>query len=296
MRDLNSLKVFVRVAQFKSFKQAAANLGLTSSAVSKAITRLEAEMGVSLLQRTTRSVGLTEDGMAFFDNCRHILEEIERAENLLSRATLGPHGRLRVHMTVGYGRRIIMPKLHRFLAHYSNLSVSVELSDRVVDIVNEGFDIDIRIGEISDGRVVARKLDEIRFVTCASPSYLATYGTPQTPGDLEKHNCLAYAVMHTGRMREWLFQEAGRVRTQHVSGTLDANNSEALLRAAAAGVGLAQVSQFIARDAIAKGQVMTVLDDYAPPGKPVYAIYPRPHHVAQKVRAFIDFLISKEGS
>jgi LysR family transcriptional regulator for bpeEF and oprC len=290
VKDLNSLRVFVQVAQLKSFKAAAASLGLTSSAVSKAITRLEAEVGVGLLQRTTRSVGLTEDGAVFFDNCRQILGEIERAESLLSRATAGPYGRLRVHATEGFGRRVVMPLLNRFLDEYPNLSVSAELSDRVVDIANEGFDVDIQIGEVADSRVVARKLGHVRFVTCASPAYLAARGVPRKPEDLARHNCLVYARMHTGRLREWWFQEDGRSYGKSVSGTLHANNSEALLVAAISGLGIVNVSHFIAREAIAAGKVKPILTRYAAPGPPVHAVYLKSQNLAPKVRAFVDFL------
>lgn len=290
MKDLNSLRVFLRVAQLKSFKAAAASLGLTSSAVSKAITRLESEVGVGLLQRTTRSVGLTEDGAAFFENCKQILGEIERAETLLDRAAVGPYGRLRVHMTDGFGRRVVMPLLSRFLGDYPSLSVSAEMSDRVVDLANEGFDVDIQIGEVADSRVVARRLGHVRFVTCASPGYLAAHGVPRTPEDLARHNCLAYARMHTGRLREWWFQENGRVYGKTVSGTLNANNSEALLVAAISGLGIANVSHFIAREAIAAGQVKPILTRYTAPGPPVHAVYLKSQNVAPKVRAFVDFL------
>ena len=231
MKDLNALRVFVQVAQLRSFKAAAASLGLTSSAISKAITRLEAEVGVSLLQRTTRAVGLTEDGAVFFDNCKHILGEVDRAENLLSRATVGAYGRLRVHMTEGFGRKVVMPVVRRFLDRHPNVSVSAELSDRGVDMANEGFDLDIRIGEVADSRLVARLLGHVHFVACASPEYLALHGTPRTPDELDRHNCLSYSHIHTGRLREWQFMEAGRASARTFAGNLQANNSEALLAA-----------------------------------------------------------------
>lgn len=290
MRDLNVLRVFVRAAQLRSFKAAAASLGLTPSAVSKAIARLEAEVGVGLLQRTTRSVGLTEEGAAFFENCRQVLAQVERAESLLSGVAAGPYGRLRVHMTEGLARRVVMPLMGPFLAAHPGLSVSADLSDRTVDMANEGFDVDIRIGEVADSRLVARKLGHVRFVTCASPSYLAAYGTPMRPADLDRHNCLSYARMHTGRVREWRFMEEGRPHGRAFAGNLQANNSEALLVAAIAGTGIAHVSEFIARDAIAAGKVKRVLARFEAPGPPVQAVYLQSHNVAPRVRAFVDFL------
>jgi len=290
VRDLNALRVFVRVAQLRSFKIAAASLGLTSSAISKAITRLEAEVGIGLLQRTTRSVGLTEDGAVFFENCKQILGEVDRAENLLSRATAGAFGRLRVHMTEGFGRRVLMPALPRFLERHPSVSVSAEMSDRIVDLANEGFDADIRIGEVGDSRLVARQLGHVGFVACASPGYLKQHGMPNTPDDLDRHNCLTYSHIHTGRLREWRFSENGRTYGRTVSGNLQANNSEALLIAATAGLGIAMVSKFIAAEAIGAGRVQTILTRFAVPGPPVQVVYLRGHSVSPKLRAFVDFL------
>jgi LysR family transcriptional regulator, regulator for bpeEF and oprC len=290
MKDLNSLRVFVRVAQLKSFKAAAVSLGLTSSAISKAVTRLEADIGVTLLQRTTRSVGLTDDGAVFFANCQQILGEIERAETLLSRATAGPYGRLRVHMTEGLGRRVVMPTIGTFLEQNPSITVSAELSDRVVDFANEGFDIDIQIGEMADSRLIARRLGAVSFVVCASPDYLARHGEPRTPAELDRHNCLAYARMHTGRLREWQFQEHGSTYRKLVSGALSANNSEALLVAAISGAGIAMVSNFIAAESIAAGKVKPILTRYTAPGPPVFAVYLRAQNISPKIRAFVDFL------
>ncbi len=294
MKDLNSLKVFVRVAQYLSFKEAAANLGLTPSAVSKTITRLESELGVVLLQRTTRSVGLTDEGQLFFKNCKLILGEIDQAENLLNRATLGPHGRLRIHMTEGFGRRVIMPMLSSFLQNYPMLTVSTELSDRVVDMANEGFDIDIRIGDIADSRVVARRLGQVKFVLCASAEYLKKFGMPHHPRDLDKHNCLAYSHVHTGRLREWRFFDGDKQITKTVSGSLQANNSEALLVAAISGLGIVNVSQFIAHEAIAAGNVVPILQTFSVPGPNVHIVYLKSSSVPQKVRAFVDFLMQSD--
>ncbi|MDO9406712.1 MAG: LysR family transcriptional regulator [Polaromonas sp.] len=294
MKDLNALRVFTRVAQLKSFKEAGASLGLTASAVSKAITRLEAEVGVCLLQRTTRSVGLSDDGAVFFENCKHILGEIDQAENLLSRASTGAVGRLRIHLTEGLGRRVVMPMLRTFLDRYPGLSVSAELSNRTVDIPNEGFDVDIQFGPVADSRVVARALGRVNFVTCAAPAYLATRGAPQTPDDLARHNCLVYAHIHSGRLREWQFVDEGRARALVLHGSLQANNSEALLDAAVAGLGVVHVSRIVAREALAAGKVVPVLTAFHAPGREVHAVYLKAHTLAPKVRAFVDFLVDND--
>lgn len=291
MRDLNALRVFVRVAQLRSFKDAAASLGLTSSAISKSITRLEAEVGVGLLQRTTRSVGLTEDGAIFFDNCKQILGEIEQAELQLNRATGGPFGRLRIHMTEGFGRRVVFPILGEFLKQHPNLTMTVELSDRAVDIAGEGFDVDIRIGDVGDSRLVARLLGHLTFVVCASPEYLMRHGEPKTPDELDRHNCMAYSQIHSGRLREWQFKKGGKTFGKTVAGTLHASNSEALLIAAMSGLGIVSVSQFIADEAVQSGKVVPVLADYVALGPPVYAVYLKGQHISPKVKAFVSFLL-----
>lgn len=294
MKDLNALRVFVRVAQLKSFKAAGASLGLTASAVSKAITRLEAEVGVCLLQRTTRSVGLSDDGAVFFENCKQILGEIDQAEHLLSRASAGVYGRLRIHLTEGLGRRVVMPMLNAFLERYPGLSVSAELSNRTVDIPNEGFDVDIQIGPVADSRLVARPLGRVKFVTCAAPAYLAVRGVPRTPDELARHNCLMYAHIHSGRLREWQFVEEGRARALILQGSLQANNSEALMDAALAGLGVVHVSRIVAREALSAGKLVPVLQAFHAPGREVHAVYLKAHTLAPKVRAFVDFLVEQD--
>lgn len=290
MENLNSLRVFVRVAEARSFTEAAKRLGLTSSAVSKAITRLEKEMSVRLLQRTTRSVGLTDDGKSFFEHCQQVLTDIENAENALSRGTSAPYGRLRLHMPVGFGRRVIMPAMGRFISLYPRIIVNTELSDRVIDMAYEGIDAAVQIGEPADTRLIARKLCNLRFVTCASPDYLARYGEPQTPDELDQHHCLAYVSLHTGRYREWQFQKDGKPYSKTVSGRLNVNNAESLLEAATSGLGIAMISNFIASDAIQNGRLRCILNDYATIGPKVSVVYMPSRNLSPKVRAFADFL------
>jgi LysR family transcriptional regulator for bpeEF and oprC len=282
--------VFVRVAETRSFTEAGHRLGLTSSAVSKAIGRLEAELGVRLLQRTTRSVGLTQDGRRFFEHCQQILSEIEAAESVLHRSSDGPHGRLRVHMTVGFGRRVIMPAMHEFIRRYPNLTVNAELSDRSVDMAYEGVDASVVIGEPADARLIARKLCNLRFAAVASPEYLDRYGEPKTPEELDRHRCLAYVYLHTGRFREWIFQKDGVPYARNMHGRLNINNSESLADAAAAGMGIAMLSRFIAADAIRAGRLRCILEDHVAPGPQVSVVYLPSRVLSPKVRAFVDFL------
>ena len=290
MENLNALRVFAKVAETRSFTDAAKHLGLTSSAVSKAITRLEQELGVRLLQRTTRSVGLTNDGASFFERCQQILTDIEDAENALNRSRAAPHGRLRVHLPVGFGRRVIVPALSAFIERYPDLVLDAELSDRTVDLAYEGIDVAVQIGPLADARLIGRRLCNLRFVACAAPAYLERHGEPETPDDLDHHHCLAYVQMHTGRYREWQFVKGGRLHSKTVSGRLNLNNAESLLEAATAGLGIAMISNFIAADALCDGRLRPILTPYAAPGPLVSAVYLPGKNLSPKVRAFVNFL------
>jgi LysR family transcriptional regulator for bpeEF and oprC len=290
VENLNALRVFFRVAETKSFTVAANRLGLTSSAVSKAITRLEIELGVKLLHRTTRSVSLTNEGTRFFEQCQQILLDIENAEHTLSRATSTPNGRLRIHLPVGFGRQVIVPALSKFIDLYPDLIVDAELSDRSVDLAYEGIDATVLIGEPADNRLIARHLCHLQFVACASPEYLEKRGEPQTPDDLDQHHCLSYVMMNSGRYREWHFQKGTHTFSKTVSGRLNINNAESLLEAACSGVGIVMISNFIAGHAIRTGKLRTILNDYRAIGPPVSVVYLPNRHLSAKVRVFIDFL------
>lgn len=290
MRNLNALLVFTKVAETCSFTVAAQRLGLTASAVSKSVARLEQELGVKLLQRSTRLVSLTDEGASFFERCRNILAEIDDAESAVTLSTVTPKGRLRIQMPVGFGRRVITPKLLGFTQLHPDLCVDVELSDRVVDLAFEGIDAVIHIGPVSDSRVIARKLCRLTFSACASPAYLLQHGSPVTPDDLAKHQCLAYLLPMTGEHRPWQFAKNGQVFSQTVSGALNINNAESLLEAAIAGGGITMISNFIAAEAIRAGQLTRVLEDYVVEGPEVYVVYLPRRNLSGKVKAFIDFL------
>lgn len=288
--NLTSIAVFVRIAETLSFKAAANQLGMSGPAVSKAIARLEQHLGARLLHRTTRSVALTADGLAFLERCRRILEDVQEAEELLTSRRLNLRGRLRVQMPLGFGRHVILPEMSRFLESYPELSVEVDLSDRVVDFADEGLDLAVRIGPVTDTRLIAKKIYGIRFVTCASPSYLAKHGTPRKPEDLARHQCLPYWMPQIGKHREWPFAQHGVRFETVVSGRLNVNNSEALVDAAIAGEGICSVATFLAVDAVKSGKLKVVLKDFVTEGPPVSAVYLPSRHLSARVRAFLDFL------
>ena len=290
MRNLNALLVFVKVAETRSFTLAAQRLGLTSSAISKSIARLEQELGVKLLTRSTRLVSLTGEGTSFFERCRQILTEIEDAETAVTSTTATPKGRLRLQMPVGFGRRVVVPKMWEFTQRYPELSVDIELSDRLVDLTYEAVDAVIHIGPVTDDRVVAHNLCSLSFAAYASPEYLAKHGIPKSPDDLDHHQCLAYLLPMTGDHREWRFTKDGKDFSRVVSGALNINNAETLLEAAIAGAGLVMVSDFIAGNALRSGKIQRILSDYVVAGPEVSIIHLPRSTLAAKVRVLVDYL------
>lgn len=290
MRNLNALLVFTKVAETCNFTIAAQRLGLTASAVSKSIARLEEELGVKLLNRSTRLVSLTDEGATFFERCRTILSEVDDAESAIMRSNSTPKGVLNVQMPVALGRRLIAPKLLSFTRQYPDLILNIEMSDRLVDLQYEGIDVVVHVGPVADTRVNVHKLCNLRFAAFASPDYLAKHGTPITPGDLDKHQCLAYLLPRSGQHRPWLFSKNGQIFEQSVVGALNINNAESLLEAAVAGGGITMISHFIAADAWRSGQLTRILGDYVVDGPEVSVLYQTRHNTPAKIKAFIDFL------
>lgn len=290
MENLNALVVFVRVAEARSFTAAAERLGLTASAVSKAITRLEKELGVRLLHRSTRLVNLTNDGAGFFEHCRDILTSVEDAERAVTLAKASPHGRLRIQVPVGFGRRVVMPALRQLSQRHPALKVDAELSDRVADLAYEGFDAAVQIGQASGDLLVAREICRLRFTALASPDYLAQHGEPRTPDDLDQHNCLAYVSPLTGGYRPWEFSRDGQTFSRRVSGRLNVNHADSLVEAASAGMGIVMVSNFIAADAVRRGLLKPILTDFVAPGPRVYLVHLPTRVVSLKLRALMEAL------
>jgi DNA-binding transcriptional LysR family regulator len=295
MDTLYPISVFVRVADAKSFTVAAKRLGMSPSAASKSVSRLEQRLGVRLLNRTTRVVSLTEDGSTFYERCRGILGELEDAENAITRQHDEPRGRVRIVMPAGFGRAVLVPVLARFAQRYCELTVDVEFSSRVVDLAEEGIDVLVHIGQLSDRRLVARKLYEMSYVTVASPAYLETHGEPHTPDDLLHHLCLGHHIPYTNRYREWDFAWAGERMSKTLSGNLNLNDGSGLVAAAIAGAGIATVATFLVADAVRMNQLRVVLPDYIAAGPPVWMAYLNRRHLPSRIRAFVDFVFSEIG-
>jgi LysR family transcriptional regulator for bpeEF and oprC len=291
MKDLNSLVIFVKVAELKNLTQAARQLGLTASAVSKSITKLETELKVTLFTRTTRAVHLTNDGAAFHERCKTILTLLEEAELSLDACQRDLRGHIRVQMPVGFGRRVILPALGRFRSRYPDIVLDLELSNRVVDLAFERIDVCIVWGDVCDEQLIARKLCDVHHVACASPAYLKKFGEPASPDDLHRHQCLAYVVPHTGTYREWKFTHDGRSFSKPHSGKLNFNHGESLLEAALAGEGIAMLGTYFTDEAVRDGKLKVVLQDWVARGPQVSVAYLPNRNLSPRVRVFIDFLL-----
>jgi LysR family transcriptional regulator for bpeEF and oprC len=289
MRDLNNLSVFVKVAELRNLSEAARHLGITASAVSKAITRFEAELKVKLFTRSTRAIHLTGDGALFHERCKAILAQLDDAELALGQSQGAPRGMVRVQMPVGFGGRIILPALDEFRRRYPEVAFDIELSNRIVDMAFERIDVCVVLGAPADERVVAKKLCDVRHVACASPAYLERFGTPLHPDDLDHHHCLAYVVPHAG-YREWKFARDGRHFSKQVSGKVNFNHGESLLDAAIAGEGIAMLTTYFTDEAVRAGQLRVVLEDWVAPAPAIYLAFLPNRNLSPRIRAFIDFL------
>jgi DNA-binding transcriptional LysR family regulator len=252
---------------------------------------LEDHLRTRLLQRTTRRISLTETGRAFHERCVQILAELDEAEREAAPQAAEPRGTLRLTTAINFGTHQVTPAIALFLARHPHVRIDVSLSDRIVDIIEEGFDLAIRIGGPGAQNLVARKLGETRFVLCASPDYLARHGAPESPEDLARHNCLTYEY---ALQDAWTFRDpAGRERVVRVAGSLNSNNGDLNAAAAIQGVGIALEPDFIVGRELKNGTLVPVLEAFEAPALPIYAVYPSRRFLPAKVRAFVDFLVER---
>lgn len=292
MDRFTAMSVFARVVELGSFARAAERLALSTSAVSRQVADLEAHLQTRLLNRTTRRLSLTESGHAFYERCVQVLADLEEAEQAAAQTALVPRGTIKLTCSVSYGVRHLAPALAEFLALHPEVKFDLSLSDRVVDLVEEGFDLGIRIGALGGGNLIARRLGETRMLACASPAYLKAHGSPRTPADLARHNCVTYAYVADGD--QWLFRDrAGGEHRVRVAGNIHANNGDLLAAAAVLGVGLVFEPEIIVGEALAAGRLVRLLPDYEAPVLPVHAVYASRKHLSAKVRAFVDFLAAR---
>ena len=289
MESLSDIAVFVQVVRAGSFTAAAEKLSLSKSVVSKYVTRLEDRLGARLLNRTTRRLSLTEVGQAFFERSRRALGEIEEAEAEVSRLQGEPRGELRLGSPMSFGILHIAPLLPAFQECYPELTVDMVLDDRRSDLVDEGFDLAIRIGELPDSSLVARRLGPCRHVVCGTPEYFARHGAPQSPADLADHRALTYRYQDAPA--EWRFVDSGGdYHRVEIDGRLQLNNSLALREVLLKGAGVTLTPTFVVGPDIQAGRLVAVLTEYKALEISIYAVYAQRKHLSPKVRAFVDFL------
>ena len=291
MQRSDEMTVFVNVVREGGFSAAAKVLELTPSAVSKQVSRLEDRLNVQLLNRTTRQLSMTDEGETYFQRATAILADIEEAEALVSDRRGSPSGMLRVTSSITFGRHQIVPLMPEFLNKFRDVRLQLSLSDNVVDLVQEGFDVAIRVADLTDSSLVARRLAVDRRVVCAAPSYLERFGTPRSPEALRDHNCLV--IMNIPSMHDWEFIFGGATRKIHVEGRFETNSGVAVHEAALDGIGIAQLPAYLVAPDLKEGRLVSFLEDRVAEGKPIYAVYPHTRHLSPKVRAFIDFLVAK---
>jgi len=290
MDRFDAMLAFTRVVELASFTKAALSLNLPKTTVSAQVQALESRLRVKLLNRTTRHVSVTTDGAAYYERAVRLLQELEETEALVSQATASPKGRLRVDVPGSIGRRILIPALDDFFRRYPEIELEVGCNDRPVDLLEEGVDCVIRAGELTDLSLVARRVGSLKFVTCASPAYLAEYGMPESPADIERHLGVHYFSPKTGKIYDFDFTKDGVKTAVLGRNRLMLNDGDACVAAALAGAGIAQLPTFMVQDHIASGELAIVLGTYLSENMPIYALYPQNRHLSSKVRAFIDWV------
>jgi DNA-binding transcriptional LysR family regulator len=292
MDRFGALRAFAQVVESGGFSRAADRLGVSTTAVSRQVAELENHLQTRLLNRTTRRLSLTESGQAFYGRAVQLLHDLEEAEQEASKAAITPRGTIRITTSVNFGTRQVAPAIAGFLARHADVKFDVQLSDRIVDLVEEGFDLAIRVGGAGAENLVARRLGETRLVPCAAPDYLARHGAPGTPADLARHNCFTYE--YASPRNQWRFNGPdGREHAVRVAGTMHSNSGDLNAALAARGAGIAFEPDFIVGDDLRAGRVVALLPDYAAPPSPIYAVYPTRKHLSAKVRLFVDYLAER---
>jgi len=291
MDKLDAMTVFTKVVASGSFAEAARRLGVTRSAVSKAITELEQTLGARLLDRTTRRVTATEAGLAYYERCLAILAQIEETEAQISRLHDEPKGVLKVNAPMSFGTLYLGAAVADFMQRYDELRVELTLTDRMIDPLEEGVDVTLRIGAMADSSLIARRITSARLVVVASDAYIARFGEPKTPADLAHHRALHYG--HTTTVQRWQLTDKGQLVTVPITACLSANNGDTLRAAACKGIGLALLPTFIVGADIGAGRLRVVLPDYPPPEGTIHVLYAPNRFLAAKTRVFIDFLVER---
>lgn len=287
MARWDGINEFVNVVDAGSFTAAAERMGIANSQVSKRVAQLEARLGIRLLNRTTRKFTLTDEGEHYYQHCRRHIEAFDEVEMALSSGQSEPRGHLRINLSGSFQERFFVPILTRFLGEHPRLTLSIEFTDQPVDMITGGFDIAVCSGELQDSSMVARKVADLAYYLVAHPDYLAEHGTPRRVSDLEHHNCLI------GTERNWYFSKGRQSIQVKVDGNWHSPNGAALLNAALGGLGIARLPFFAAQDALARGDLVQVLEPWNRYREPVWIMYPQNRYLSAKVRVCIDYMLEQ---
>tara|TARA_R100000306_G_scaffold41882_2_gene40651 strand:+ start:33280 stop:34179 length:900 start_codon:yes stop_codon:yes gene_type:complete len=292
LERLNRVELFLEIVKHRSFTGAAKALGTSGSALSKQMQNLESQLGVKLLNRTTRHVSVTEAGAIYYERARLALDDLAEAERQIQDLGAGPQGTLKISAPMSFGRRHLVKPLAAFAARYPAVHLQVDFDDRHVDIVAEGYDVAVRIATLADSTLVARRLADCPILLCASPAYLEQYGRPETPGDLAVHRHIIYS--RHGIQSDWSFEHKdGQQGIVHRNAHMLANSAEMLSTAVAEGIGMGLLPVFAAAEQLKAGTIEQVLPDYQTvPARGIYAIYPQNRYLSAKVRLLIDDLVN----
>ena len=290
MDQLRQMSIFSKVAETGSFSAAARSLGVSNSLVSKYVSDLEEKLGATLIQRSTRRMVLTDIGLGYLERCRSILSDLEEADLAAANEHAQPRGTLRVNAALSFGLRHLGPVLSQYGSAYPDVTIEIALDDRHVDILEEGYDLAIRIGDLQDSSLIARRFASVRRLCVASPTYLANHGSPHHPRDLEDHNCIIYG--RGGWFEPWIVDGPEGPMQINAKGNLHCNNGDLILAAAVEGAGIISMPDFIVWDTVKEGRLIPILEDYVFQEVGIYAIYPPNRHLSAKIHTFVDQLVA----
>ncbi|WP_019029934.1 LysR family transcriptional regulator [Colwellia piezophila] len=280
----DGISEFVYVAENESFTLASKKMAISTAQVSRQISALEQRLNIKLFYRTTRKVSLTEEGRIFYQHCRSVLDGLDAAERAITNLQSKPQGKIKLTAPVTYGEKQILPLVNNFIKQYSDVEVSAYLSNRQIDIVEEGYDLAIRLGKLGDSTMMAKKLGSRANYVCASPHYVEQHGIPHSISELNKHSCLL------GTSDHWHFRDSGREKSIRVTGRLRYNSGYSLTDAALKGLGIVQLPDYYVEQYIQSGKLITLLDNYRAPDEGIWAVYPQNRHLSPKIRLLVDYL------
>ncbi|MCR4470393.1 LysR family transcriptional regulator [Burkholderia sp. SCN-KJ] len=292
MDTLLSMRIFTRIVETGSLTRASDTTGMTTPYVSKLLRTLEQHLGCRLLNRTTRSLSLTEDGQEYYERCVAVLREIDDMEASVSHARNAPRGRLKVSLPPAMAKQIVVPALPAFLAAHPDITVELGVTDRQIDLVGEGVDCVVRVGALDDSGMIAKRIGSLTTCICAAPSYIERHGVPETVDELAQHIAVCHVSADTGRPRIWDFVVDGETRVVQMRGIVAVNEADTYIACGLAGLGLIKTTLFFVQPYLKSGALHEVLADFSPPPRPVSVLYPPNRHMPAKLKLFVDWLAS----